>query len=61
MKPNCFQFIVEFTAYFFHDDRASSVFLCHNPEMMDRPLKKFKERLCECTKYGLFCPKRNFP
>ena len=60
MKYNCFQFKMEFTVYFSPDGQASSVFLSHSPGMMDRPLKKCKERLCECTKHGLVCPKRNF-
>lgn len=51
---------MEFTAYFSPDDQASNAFLCQNPEIMDRPLKKCKECLSECTKYGSLGPKRNF-
>ena len=58
MKLNCFQFKMEFTTCFSLDDQAFNVFLCHNLEMIDRPLKKFKECLCESTQYGLFCPKK---
>ena len=60
MKLDCFQFEMEFTICFSLDDQAFNVFPCHNPEMIDRPLKKFKACLCESTQYGLFCPKRNF-
>lgn len=61
MKSKCFQFKMEFTAYFSPDDQASNVFPCHNPKMMDRPLKKFKERFCDALNVGYFLQKETFP
>lgn len=50
-----------FTAYFSPDDQASNVFLCHNPGMIDRPLKNSKNAFMKALNMGDFVQKVTFP